>query len=391
MNDTNSAKIILSLGTAICIVIGSSVCVNGTQIIEEIDSGNLFYNPSIVINNNNEPTICYEDIAGSLIFISKTENGWDKTVIDNMGGKPFRTSLDVDNKRNPHISYTVQDIGLKYAIRSGINWTTIVIEHGNLGGSSLVLDSDGYPHICYIDWTNSSLKYTKWTGSSWQIETVESFDNDTDIWYTHLEIDTEDNPHIIYSYKVGGPEEDCNIRYAYWNNTDWNIETIASSSNDDPVSFCLDSNNRPNLILWIGSFRYAVKSNEGWQIESVPSAISYTPVDSLAINSKGKPIFCYFDSENKTIKSAIKIEGDWQITDIYESHDNSLGEYVNLYHSLDLSDNHYILLEDLVYFNLIYLYVSSSDHNFPVLHITAIVLITIAIISTFIMYRYHKR
>jgi len=391
-HNLKSNKILLSLIVALCVITSGSVYGKGTQLIEEIDSGIMFYNPSIVIDNNDEPNICYDEGFGNLVFAVQKESGWDKTVVDNLGGKTFRATLDVDNDRNPHISYTVEDIGLKYAERRGTDWTISIIEHGSLVFPSLAIDSKGFSHISYIDWANSSLKYSSWTGSSWQIETVETFDNDTNIWYNRIEIDSEDNPHIVYSYKVGGPDGDGEIRYANRNNNDWIIETVASSGEIDPSSFCLDSNNRPSIALWHGYMKYAFKSHENWEIESVPSVISNNPIDSLAINSKGEPVLCYFDSDNETIKSATRTGDGWQITEIYKSHDSPLGTYITLYHILDSEDNHHFLIENMMYLNLYYLYSASSiDSSFSTLKLAVATIIVISVTSAVIIHHYKKR
>jgi hypothetical protein len=52
--------------------------------------------------------------------------------------------------------------------------------------TSLVLGSNGNPHISYYDYTNGDLKYAYWTGSSWSITTVDSADDVG--WFTSIAV-----------------------------------------------------------------------------------------------------------------------------------------------------------------------------------------------------------
>ena len=75
--------------------------------------------------------------------------------------------------------------------------------------TSLALDSNGYPHISYCDWTNMDLKYAYWDGADWQIQTV-----DSEGWvggHTSLALDSNGYSHISYF-------DDTNtaLKYTYW-------------------------------------------------------------------------------------------------------------------------------------------------------------------------------
>jgi len=70
----------------------------------------------------------------------------------------------------------------------------ILRSHGGTGGP----DSGDRPHISYLDETNEDLKYARWNGTGWSIETV---DSDGDVGeYTSIALDSSDYPHISYHY-----------------------------------------------------------------------------------------------------------------------------------------------------------------------------------------------
>jgi len=58
---------------------------------------------------------------------------------------------------------------------------------------SLALDSLGYPHISYYDSNSYNLKYAKWTGTEWNIQTVAAY---VDVGVIALH--STGNPRICY-------------------------------------------------------------------------------------------------------------------------------------------------------------------------------------------------
>jgi hypothetical protein len=79
---------------------------------------------------------------------------------------------------------------------------------GGAAGISIALDAAGNPHISYLDFNNGVLKYARWTGGAWAIQTVDAVGSVG--WYSSLALDSGDNPHISYYDSTNG-----DLKYAH--------------------------------------------------------------------------------------------------------------------------------------------------------------------------------
>jgi hypothetical protein len=103
----------------------------------------------------------------------------------------------------PHISYYAfrPHYDLKYAWLSGTTWLSQTVDSaGDVGWyTSLALDSEGVPHISYLDNTNDTLKYAWLSGTTWHSQTLDSIGNPLyGTGATSLVFDRADNVYISY-------------------------------------------------------------------------------------------------------------------------------------------------------------------------------------------------
>jgi hypothetical protein len=216
----------------------------------------------------------YAEIKGSNWVVQTIE-----TMKSNISYGFFPTSIILDSKEYPHILYRENQENLyyseslkreraypandiKYAKWTGSSWIiqTLVVNESNtdVGAiGNLVLDSKEQPHLCYIhrNLTYSSnygsflvrysLEYVYLDGSAWANRTVESsLDHAVNLQKTFLRLDGNDNPQI-YFYKQDYQTLDIGFKYAKWTGSNWNIQTIGSR---DYADIAFDSQGNIHVI-----------------------------------------------------------------------------------------------------------------------------------------------
>ena len=270
------------------------------------------------------------------------ENEWHIYTVDSDGRTGGWASIAVDIYNIPHISYHTWENSLKYARWNGtigditlwhietVAWSRI--QTGPC--TSIVLDSKGNPHISYIHGPYYLLNYSKWTGSKWIHEPLDLYG-----WYgggTSMALDRDDNPHISYLW-VNWSTNDHDLRYIRWNGTSWIIETIDyMGSVGVTSSIALDSNDNPHISYYDGTnkdLKYAKWSGNYWAIETVDSIGDVGMWTSIVLDSSDNPHISYYDYRNKDLKYARWTGSTWDIETV-----DSNG-YVGAYTSLDIDSN----------------------------------------------------
>ncbi|HII98396.1 MAG TPA: PQQ-binding-like beta-propeller repeat protein [Methanoregula sp.] len=286
----------------------------GSWTTQIVDSGGhtVGWYPSLALDSTDNPRISYLDsFNDDLKYAVWNGASWNIETVSAGGASQEPTSLALDSSGVPHIGYhSFDDSDLKYASWNGTGWTIEVVDNNGVVGldPSLVLDSTDNPHISYYDQTNADLKYAKWNGAAWSIETVDS-DNDVGM-DSSLVLDSSGNPHISYYYLTGGMSGNGDLKYAKWNGAAWIIETVDSSGDvGKHTSLALDSSDRPRISYWDlqnDHLKYAVKNGGNWVAETVDSSGNVGWYTSLALDSSNNPHISYYDYTNTAVKYATK-------------------------------------------------------------------------------------
>ena len=283
---------------------------------------------------------------------------WNIYTVDSAGDVGFASSIALGPNGVPHISYyDWKNMTLKYAHWTGEGWNVETVDSSHTPGysagrtSSIAVDSNGYPHISYeyhfyvsgYIWSN--LRYAYWNGSAWNIQTV-----DPGQWlgfWSSIALDRNGHPHISYkdSQFPGG------LKYAKWNGTAWSIEDVELSREYAVGGFpslALDRNDNPHISYVDGNddggIRYARWNRSAWIFDTVdagPGGWFWHPT-SLALDKNDNPHIGYYNNEIGDIKYVKWNGSSWNIASV----DLIGASSVPVSLSLDKNDNPHVSYVD---------------------------------------------
>jgi hypothetical protein len=338
--------------------VGRTVPVTGGTGVENI-SGNVMKNvshagvpveeqrtsitPASAVTSINGPSGESHDILKGAIF-GASAPGWQSSTVDSAGNVGGGSSIALNSSGYPRISYynaTGRD--LKYAKWTGSAWQIInLATTGEVGDyPSLALDEmSGWARISYYNATGGNLMYVReFGGSIWQTVTVDST-GDVGM-YTSIALDSSGNPHISYYNATGG-----DLKYAKWTGSMWVTDTVDSADNVGwYTSLALDSYNYPHIAYYDVStwdLKYAKwKEALGWDIQTVDESDTEAlgQYASLVLDESNKPCISYYDATNHQLKYAKETGIEYWSKEIVDS-SGDVGKFTSI--ALDSSGNPHI-------------------------------------------------
>lgn len=111
------------------------------------------------------------------------------------------------------------------------------------------------------------------------------------------------------------------MRYASWNGSKWNIQTVDSSGGSDS-SLALDSSNQPHISYYTDDYlKYAKLNGTTWTVQIVDSHNRFTGLwksNSIAVDSNNNPHIVYGETSGNVVKYATWTGSNWTIQTVFE-------------------------------------------------------------------------
>ena len=287
-----------ALHFGLILLVSVSAAPAGQWHVEAVDPSlpNSNSDTSIGLDSADTPYVAYFN-EDRLLLAHRGGGNWSIETVDDEGPFKFYVSLVLDSQDRPCIAYyqRLPESGLKYARWTGTEWLIETVDAGGVGQyCSLALDSSDRPHIAYRDGGVNKLKYARWDGDEWQFEHVET-GGDT-CYYISLALDSNDHPHISYQKK----DDVDDLRYAHWDGSQWRVETVDAEGNSGAFSsIAVDSQDRPHIAYRNGhDARYAYKDGSGWIIDTVDPEADTTcgGFTSIALDSMDLPYILDYET-----------------------------------------------------------------------------------------------
>lgn len=281
------------------------------------------------------------------IFQTDTKTGCPLTI--DPAGNPVMTF--VGGESQPLYYWPFQS-DLILAQRTGEAWEQQTVDEENVVGlwSSVAFDRFGRPGISYqdlgdgIDYNNfhmRDLKYAYFSGSAWEIETVEK---DGGGYYTDLLFDDEGHPAIAFCGNLD--EYTQPVKFALRGDYGWEIHTVDAA--EECAEGSLSARKRP-----LGGFGIAYYDNRNqdlkyasyfggfWHVETVEAHNKVGKYCSLDYNEHGEPVISYYYCGRSTdtncqaggdLRVARRTQTGWE-TETVDSEGNT-----GLFTSLEVTD-----------------------------------------------------
>lgn len=307
----------------------------GVEIVDA--EGSTGFETSMAIDAFGRAHIAYRnDDDATLRYATNAEGSWNVTIVDSEISLDSTISLALDDQGKVHIAYMSYygdwDEHLVYATNADGDWTTEAADPDQGTGyfNDLFIDQDGYAHIAYNDYIANSLKYANNSAGTWTNATVDT----SGCREVSLAVNSYDVVHILYAQHGTNDV----LRWAQWSGGSWFRSTLDSGEGTNSMG-------RYNSMALYGQelhltyfddtaneLLYQCFDGVAWMTE--PEVVDGTgnagEYSSIAVGSDGVPHIAYYDTINRDLRAASRLDDGWNLTLVDDNGANLVGEYCSI-------------------------------------------------------------
>jgi len=273
--------------------------------IDMVSNSTTVHEVDIALDGSGRPYLAWSDLASTLWYAWRNGTTWDRELVTPTLGDGW-VKLALDAQDRPHIVFDDGPMGsreLWHGVRENATWAFDMIDSGTDFAISgrLIVDGSGFCHASYVEESSPNhLKHARQNASSWNVDTVYTAPN---LDPGGLAVDSEGRPHLSFLELTDG-----DLLYTAWNGTGWSIQTVDSVTRVGwESSLFLDVADRPHISYWgpdARDLKYARWNGSAWINETVDSAGDVGRFSSLAVDQFGTVHILYQDTTNAQVKYA---------------------------------------------------------------------------------------
>ncbi len=207
-----------------------------------------------------------------------------------------------------------------------VNWTFETVEIGgkvppsNSGFYTSMIENQGQPLIAYFNRGSESVKFAKRVGSTWELFTIDTVDNDTGRDSRPSLAQSSDGTLGVCYYDPFG--QDLYYAESSDNGDTWTLPALVDRLGDlgRMSSLQFDDTGRPTIVYYDGTDRgageglkIAWRENGSWYNREVARGDRLGQFPSLKFDEAGLPVVAFFDATNGDLLFAT-YTGTWPPT-----------------------------------------------------------------------------
>lgn len=213
--------------------------------------------PDIVVDTQGNVHVSWTDYGAGEIYWSFFDGDTWSTPF-NISDKPYqdfcaRMAINRQANRIHMVWHEYSDFGdIWYSLYDSVSWSApqnITNDSVESAEADIAVDSEGHPHVVWMDYGDMDIHYFYYNGSAWSTPVNISYMDQPygQSGFPRIALDSKDFPHVVWEERYEG----YHIYYSVYSNNSWSNPYRISDKNSYRPVIAVDSNGIVH-IAWNG-------------------------------------------------------------------------------------------------------------------------------------------